>query len=461
MSLNKPDYIEQSRRIFDFLISIKKDEFWKELVDLDSNQNYGQTMIDDLGDTMPFMAFFGKTSGKKYLAEADTISKSSILKFRKNGLFITTNKTALKSLSFFDSNKMSDLILGINLLYMLTKDEFYLNASKAFFDSMGKRMISKKGFVNFMYINGIKLKFTSGSFSGLYMEELCSLYEFTKEKKYLEQADNIAKYWINSDHFKKNNLFSFGLDHNFVTGKFMRKLFKKTIGCDIDSVMTSKANTNLLFGLCELYKLTKDLEVRKSILLWKTALVKKLRSDKGYFYSLLAEKEKKYISLAYDHAVIDVFLEIYRVTGDKESLELAKSTADSWISLQGKSGLVPETIEGEQTSFVKEHKDLSHNVSRLDSQTDFSVVLMKLYELTQDKKYIVSADKILRGIMDYHRYKKGFVDILDLSTLKPLSGIIEAKFLFLLTKTFLLRAYISTGGKVYKTDLVRSLVRDR
>ena len=456
-----PDYLKISKGLFDYLLSIKKDEFWKENVNLDASQNHGQTMIDDLGDTMPFMAWFGKIMDKKYLDQANEISKNSIQKSGKSGLFITTNNPALKHMSFFDSNKMSDLILGINLLYSLTKDRFYLEASKSFFDSLDKLMTSEKGFVSFIYLNGLKLKFTSGSFSGLYIEELCNLYNFTKDRTYLAQAEKLASYWLNLDRFKKTGLFPFDLDYNAVTRKFLKTVFKKTVGCDIDSVMTSKANTNLLFGLTSLYNFNKNPDIKRSILNWKESLVKNLRSEKGYFYSLLTKTEKKYVSLAYDHAVIDAFLEIYRVTNDKESLELAKSTADAWLKFQTETGLVQETVEGEKTSFVKEHKALTHRISRLDSQTDFSVVLMKLYELTEDKKYLLATDRILGGILKYHKYKKGFADILDLSSLKPISTAIEVKFLFLVTKAFLLRNYIQNGEKIYKNELVRSLVRDR
>ncbi|HLD41607.1 MAG TPA: hypothetical protein VJB06_01100, partial [archaeon] len=198
------NYLLESKKLFDYLLSIKKEDFWKELIDLETNINYGQTMIDDLGDTMPFMAWFGK-GHKKYLEEADRISRLSINKFGKNGLYKTTNSSALSKFSFFDSNKMSDLILGINLLYQITKNKFYLEASKNFFNSLESLLTSKEGFVNLIYLNGIKLKFTSGSFSGLYIEELCNLYSFSKDERYLRQAQRIADYWLNTDSFKKSN----------------------------------------------------------------------------------------------------------------------------------------------------------------------------------------------------------------------------------------------------------------
>jgi len=131
---------------------------------------------------------------------------------------------------------------------------------------------------------------------------------------------------------------------------------------------------------------------------------------------------------------------------NEEILKLAKSCADSWIKHQSKTGLIPHSIENQ--------------FSRLDPQTDFAVVLLKLSEITGKKKYHTSAVKTLNGILKYHKLDVGYVDYVNIETKEKRDFIIQTKFLSLLLKLFLLTYEISKK-KIYENDLLKSLIRDR
>ena len=244
------DYPKLSIDLIDYLFSIKGDGIFKEWIDLNKKQTIGKVMVDDLGDTSPFAYYVYdnyliNNNNKK--DEIDLYTKNVIKKYQQeNGLFITNRDLEVRNnnyLNIYNSDKMSDVCLGLNLMFKLTQDEFYLDSSKLFFNGLESTKIHAYT-TAYLKCGIIKVPWFSGKWDGLYIEEKVNLFKLTNDEFYLESAINSAEYWINTNFFKKYGLFFF--DSISYMKPLMRPIFKLGLGIDFDSAMSAKANSNLI-----------------------------------------------------------------------------------------------------------------------------------------------------------------------------------------------------------------------
>lgn len=452
--------------IINYLFNIKGDEIFKEWVDLNKKEIFGNVMVDDLGDTSPFAYYVydnynvDNNENKKY--QVDLYTKDVISKYQQeNGLFITDRNLNLKNnkIIIFNSDKMSDVSLGLNLMFTLTQDEFYLDSSKLFFNGLEHLRIHRHT-IPYLKSGIIKVPWFSGKWDGLYIEELVNLYNITNDPIYIDSAKKSAEYWINTIFFQKHGLFSF--ESIFYIKPFMRPVFKLGLGLDFDSAMSSKANSNLIFGLNELYLITKDNKIKEALIKWTESTENLFMHDDGYFYSFWsAKKGQSYVFLGNDHAMVDALIDIYLVTGYKKALRIATQNVDFWLSRQTSEGYFPQGVDNEEVTFAKWVKGKTPNMTRLDTLTDFGVMLLKMYEISGDKKYFIGCKKMIEGLVKHSSYCGSYVDIVNTTTLEKDYYKIETKFLFLLTKLFISFDQIENKRSIYKDELLKNLIRDR
>ncbi|MEK6862368.1 MAG: hypothetical protein AABY07_10485, partial [Nanoarchaeota archaeon] len=217
--------------------------------------------------------------------------------------------------------------------------------------------------------------------------------------------------------------------------------------------------TNPVYGLNAIYKITKDNGLYSILNKWYSAVSSKLMDKNGSLYSVWDNKGYSKF-LGCDHAVIDTFLEFYVNTGEKRFLNDAEKMANFWIKQQDNSGLIQQGVDEFNVCADPNMKyGDKPKYFRLDPQVDFSVVMMKLYQLTENEIYMKKAKKLIDGICKYHIFKSAFVDILDENKNKK-SYIIETKFLFLILKALMFEEY-NNNGRIYKDNTIRLLLRDR
>ena len=76
----------------------------------------------------------------RYKDKIDLYTKNVISKYQQqNGLFITNrnlDKINNSYIKIINSDKMSDVSLGLNLMFQLTKDQFYLDSAIKFFNGL-------------------------------------------------------------------------------------------------------------------------------------------------------------------------------------------------------------------------------------------------------------------------------------------------------------------------------------
>ena len=100
-------------------------------------------------------------------------------------------------------------------------------------------------------------------------------------------------------------------------------------------------------------------------------------------------------------------------------------------------------------------------VSRLDSHTDFGVILYRLFQLTENKAYKIAADNMLAAVKKYHRYKDGYAEYVHIEKETPIKTLVETKMQFLLLKLFIAKDLVESGDNLYKVQETRRLLRDR
>jgi len=168
--------------------------------------------------------------------------------------------------------------------------------------------------------------------------------------------------------------------------------------------------------------------------------------------------------LGADHAAIDALLEIYLVNKNRKALALAKNVTDSWLKHMSPLGLIEESpYENDKRlkRILRNYSMTRKKISRLDSQTDFAVVLVKMYELTKEKRYLKAAERIIDGVLKHHKYGKGFAEFVDVENGNQSGSVIETKFLFLFLKILLLLHVSRREERIYKDRLLKDIIRDR
>jgi uncharacterized protein YyaL (SSP411 family) len=477
------DLIEESIMLANYVIEncSSASGLLVEKVDIRTNDPLGRCTINDLGDYVPFIYWLGEKTDRKYCQWAENQIKLSIKYCRMPNNFFDFNlgkdsDTPLKKSNFkiINVSEHGDAILGIVLMYELTKDQKFKRYAMDFFDGLIKYTISDNGLVYSHIHPAFKLRvpLSAGTYSGVFIEELSRFYQLTGDEHCLHAAEKVANGWINTVFFKKHGLFSFEIIQSMPLTKWItNKLFEILTPLNTDTAMVMKSNTNLMHGLLKLYSITKDKELKEAIFRWTNSLTEKLADENGRFYSYWNSKSQrsKLISLETNHAVIDVLLEAYLLFRKESMLTLAKRCADAWLSIQSNSGLIPNSISEpvpifDMTSKVPRRRYIEPWISRLDSQTDFSIVLLKLYSLTHESKYYEGATKILEGILEKHKFSEGYVEFVDTKTNQKSGFVIETKFLTLLLKLFLLHIEISESEgaeKIVDDNKLNSLIRDR
>lgn len=468
------DLIGESEKLAGYLIGSCSSEsgLLAEKIDLRSNAATGNCMVKDLGDYVPFFYWLGSITHRKYSEFAEEQIRLAVKYCQMpNGFFdFNLNKNTrfpLRKTDFkmLNVSEHGDIILGMVMMYELTGREEYKKYAEHFFMGLEKYAISGNGLVYSHVIPALNLKMplSAGTYSGVFIEEAVRLYRFTGDDSFLEISNKMASGWIETDFFKRYGLFSFEVIPS-AFGFLARGVFEWKTGFNIHTAMTMKSNTNILFGLLSLYSMNREHYLKESIHKWMDSL-SKITDEKGRFYSFWDPRvgQPEVINLETNHAVADVLVEGYLMLGNKRILDLVEKNVRSWMDLQTSSGLIANGVDEAVPLFdiTGKRKYIEAGISRLDSQTDFSALLLKLYLITGKKVYYEAAGKILEGVLDRHRFKNGFVEFVDLGSGEKSGFVIETKYLALLLKFFLLYSEISEGRANIKDEMLMHLIRDR
>ena len=462
--MDKDVVINEATRLADIIINkySGKNGLLYSLIDASTGRILSRkSFIDDLGDYVQNFAWLGKvTNNQKYIDwSINQVRLCDQLAFTKYNIFnhkITADQIKAKlnpTTSLYPSSS-GDIITGLTCLYSITENQYILNIAKKLVEGI-KKSLKRNQIPRFFFPKlCLYAPITSPDVTGNVIEELVNLYYFTKNEKYIEFSKTLLEPWIKDKYFLEHGLFpskKLIYADNFF-GKNAFNLFLKLAGIKMMNITSMiKHNTNMIYGMLNIYKANPDKRLKNLIETWLNSVEEKLLTDDG-FYSMWNGSSRKgfYISLANNHAIIDAFLESYLLFKDKKYLRIVEDVTKKWLDRQSRIGLFPESPD---------NPDESRRV-KLDPNTDFMVLLLKIYEATRNKKYMKSALSCLEGILKYHKTDNGLIWATDSETGKVICSTMHVKFLTLFLKALLTTCTVLSKKRILEPK-IKILTRDR
>lgn len=426
---NNNKYIIEARRI----ITLLKSDFVLDngALCLNIHDDYKSPfhIFPDLGDILPFLIYFRED---EFIEQQIKVFKQTL----KDGILFSEFPTfRIKGLA--KSYEYSDLLLGLIDYNNFKKN---IESKDLLLDNINKAIDIFKFNNNFCSFYWHKFKINlpvKDSRDGMMIELFVEIYNICKDKKYLDIAYNIYNKLTSTSFYRKHNIFP-TFSANRLLSLFSEKFRQGKLG---------KCNTNTLFAMLSLYQAIKDDKILNSIIKTVKNIQDKATVDKGGLVAVYIPASKiKQACLTPSFAMLDFLCDFYHVYNRQEDLDFAKDIAEYWINLQHKNGLFPLFNDKVETF--------------IDSETDMSVALYKLYELTNDNKYKDSADKCLEGIITMHG-KYDYVLSIDINSGKVLNGSKKSKFLTLFLKLLILKYELLQSNCIYKDKKLFNLLKDR
>lgn len=390
---------------------------WEKVLGENSKAN----LFPDLGDIVVFVENFG---GRRLVEKQIEAYKKSL----RNGILVSQFPT-LGIRGFAKSYEYSDLLLGL-------VDNFTINPTEENKTLCVKNL--EKAIEIFRFDKNISSFYYStlgwhvplvDTRDSMFIEIFLDAEKVFENPRYGEIAKNIYEKIKSSYFFKKNNFLSTHTPN--ISGK----------------VVVCKNNTNTLFAWLALYLETKDEEVLSSIKRLLSSLERRaLTEGGGVVMNLYDEKSDARANLTVSSALLDFSCDMFKFTGEAQALSIAKRIAEFWLKHQASTGLFP----------LKP----SSKGSFLDSETDMSVALFKLFELTGSERYKSAADKCFQGIWQYHR-KDNYPLSVDIESGKTIKNVQRTKFLALFLKLLILQISYADGRTIYGDKNLWNLLRDR
>ncbi len=434
LSLDNKFLNEEAKRVINLL---KKDFVFPDgsfFLEKDGNKIFKHHIFPDLGDFIIFFLYFGET---EFVYKQIDLFKKSLA----DGLLISEYKSfGISGLA--KSYDYTDLLIGLFDLYMHDKNQenkiFLIESTNT-----AVKIFNLKGKVRSYYYPKFKVRLPLvDTRDGTFIEFFCDMYEETKNSEYLYIANNIFNQLVKINYYRKT-----GFLPEFDSPGYIKSIFGRIVANEkYNTSPIIKNDTNSLFGFLALAK-----KGNKNALIeiWRMVdSIMKLTENTDGAIPLIYNPEvvDRVSSLPATFPMIDFLCDLYEYTKDVRAIEYAKKLADFWIGKQGKTGLFP--------------KNSNDAYSWFDSETDMSVSLYKLWEISDDVKYKNSADLCTLGILKYHG-SRDYVLMVDINNGSVINSTQRTKFIALFLKLIILRIEYNKGSKIYANKNLFDLLRDR
>jgi len=396
---------------------------------------------EDLGDYLPYLLLFNSDN----FANKEIERTISYLE-KENYIY---HKKAKPPFGLFSRcYDQTDLIFG--LILTSQKDKYYTKYAKNalmvwkfyFYDKKPSMAVMNKiPFINLNFPKPImpKIQILSSEDHGMFIELFCLMYELEKDKRYLEFAKRIYSDFKKTEEYKKYGFFPF-YSSNSLLSKNILKYYKSFSKRDSEFQLI-KQNSNLLFGVFKLLELMDDKKGKKRLedeieMILKTWIKDYFDNEKNVFYTNFNHlNSRKGADLTCFH-IIELLIAAYTRFKENFYLEYAKQIADSFIKYQSPiTGLLP-FLHPETNQDIKRF-GMDRNCSWLDSEVDFCVAILRLHQVTKEKKYLNSSKKIIDGIIKFHKQEYGYCSAVNIDTGKVVSSEYSIKMTALVLKIFI------------------------
>lgn len=344
-------------------------------------------LVHDIGDILPFLYYYGEHEfcKKQIDLTVDIIGKEWV--YRRRNIVKISDQI--------------DMLLGFIELYRQSHNKEILSYSEKIFRSIYTHFVRKGKIFQYSKPKFYPFPTNISEYGAMIIELGIDLFDFTNDKYYLEKVQELTDQIITDNFFVENGFYYGGY---YVLGISIRGISSPLLKRNWYQ-KTSKSD-NFISGLISLYEINKNKDILFGLEHYFSSANEKLLKD-GQFHSSmhLPTGNLNEPHLFSSFLMIDRLCHAYHVFKNKEYLEFAKIIANSWLNKQGKTGLFP---------FYFNSKD-----SWLDSETDFSISLLRLHELSGNDIYKKSAERCYEGMLKYNwRYET--VDIDSGDKKKPL-----------------------------------------
>lgn len=398
----------------------------REILDQCKHSFLLKPKFDDLADYLPFICAFGDIE----------YSLNHILKLREiiQPEFLYQLNTDRK----YRLSENYEIILGLIEIHRLLGDDDTLELAVAITKSCLKKFVWNNRIVS--YYNQVThtpsplISYYNYSF----VELLMDIYELTGDAEYNHKAGRIIYDAVSSPFFRKYHLFPMA---DYLIAREILFLLHEPKTFFIGK------NSSIIFGMAKYAEINNDNDIKKYVFLILDMIWKNMVKDGIISRSYQPAKNitsSPNLSAAFMY--LDMLNYAYIRFKNTELLDIAIILADNVLGTQSELGLFPYII--------------GDNRSWLDSETDISISLLELYELTGDPKYFQAAEKCYHGILNYNLATSSVnihtgeaADPINFKAYRP-----TPKFQGLFLK---LAFYFESGRKMYGPSGIASLVRDR
>ena len=273
-----------------------------------------------------------------------------------------------------------------------------------------------------------------------------------RDANLLQHAHDIVGGWIADCFFERNGLFPNIFVDAPKRGGGMQRLFGAVaVGVKPEKAAVAtlfKHNTNALASVLSVWKATGDEALLDAIAKWTDSCHSLLADDTG----MIAMQWQEGVGIVEgprdnNFQVVDLMCDVAHATGQERYLDMARSVADPWLARRSALGLIPHQLRGSYSGRAMS-----------DSQTDFSVALLKLERLTGEGRYGQAATDIMDSVAR-HMYKRcGMVNWVALETGQTIDNVCKTKFFVLSVKAWLA---LANRERIYSDERFTELLSDR
>lgn len=392
------------------------------------------TIFADLGDTLPFLDYFRE---QDFADRQVTLYERSL----QHGYMVSQFPT-LGVPHLVKSYEYTDLILG--LLWYADNRKGNPHAWQILMQAVvaARNVFRIGGKLRSFYHPRFHIRLPIvDTRDSMFIESWVTLWQMTHEERYLREARQVFRQLVGATFFKRYGLFADYEPTSFFSALILRTNRK----CRQSSIC--KNTSSALFAFVELYRVQPEPEVLGAL----RHLIEGLRANAirgGVIERFSPEEKDVHISLVASFSVLDGLCDCAHFIPDiaPTCIELACGIADFWMDLQGETGLFSLRAGG--------------NESFIDAETDMSVALSKLAEITGESRYRVAAERCIDGVIRFHGaadYCLG-VDIRSGDVINPGQ---RTKFICLFLKALILRIENATGSTIYGNLRLYELLKDR
>jgi hypothetical protein len=387
----------------------------------DSEKDGGRErpLVDDLGDFLPFTDYFGRRDiGDRHIA------------------FLEARGGELAYRYAFD---FTDMLLG--LAWRLAgpyADEASRRALARCADAFLARHWDGQAVRSYRF-GPLAPALLSGQDTA-FVEAFLELSDPTGDAAWASRAESLAAAFTAAPLFEASGLVPDTIARGKFAGLALSLLRPESAG----RARMVKANANLGFGF---------LEAKRRGLAWANEPLEKLtraildgvRENGGAPGNDLLPRATRTPDLLAAFSTIDFLCDAAALSGSGELLDAARGIANFWLAQQSPvTGLFPKKAGG-KTTYV-------------DSETDMSVALLRLWEHTGDDAHLSSAIRCVDGVHRFHFRERGLVLEVDVASGEVADPLLKGKFQALALKPLI---YMIDGRRIIDSPELERLMRDR